>query len=221
MSDQNPLLIGKPLRGWLMALVIALGFLGPAAALNDYTEMQRVLLERAAKVVVRDIMVYAHALLLIAYAGFSLYTANVLWQKNSGAVAKAKTNLICLAMLAVAADICALLVFALPAGAEAQVWVTALFRSPRALLVYGIPYSYLSRSWRVSDTYALDLPDRPEPVSGSPEVARPPAFDAPASEKTTEDLNIPCPLCAKHLTVATLKQGENFCPHCSGKFMAE
>jgi hypothetical protein len=221
MSDQNPLLIGKPIRGWLLALIIALGFLGPAAALNDYTEMQKVLSESAGKAAVRGVVVYAHALLLFAYAGFSMYTANILWQKNSGAVASAKTNLISLAMLSVAADICALLVFDLPAGARAHVWVAALSRIPRALLVYGIPYLYLKRSWRVRDTYALDLPVGPAEVAASPAVAPPPASDPPASDNITEDLSIPCPLCGQPLRVSTLKQGENYCSHCSEKFMAE
>jgi len=39
--------------------------------------------------------------------------------------------------------------------------------------------------------------------------------------KTAAELSIPCPLCGKHLIVSTLKQGENWCPHCFEKFIAE
>ena len=39
--------------------------------------------------------------------------------------------------------------------------------------------------------------------------------------ENTAGPSIPCPLCAKPLAVSTLKRGENYCSHCSGKFMAE
>jgi hypothetical protein len=85
MEKQNPLLVGKPVRGWLMALILALGFLAPAAAWNDYSEMQKVSAGAAGKVAVRGVMLNAHALLLLAYALLSMYTANILWQKKPGA----------------------------------------------------------------------------------------------------------------------------------------
>ena len=47
---------------------------------------------------------------------------------------------------------------------------------------------------------------------------RPPA---PAPAKVAEDPRIPCPKCAQSLKVSTLKQGENWCPHCYEKFIAE
>jgi hypothetical protein len=48
-----------------------------------------------------------------------------------------------------------------------------------------------------------------------------PASRSPAPEKAFEDLSIPCPQCGHSLKVSTLKQGENYCPHCSQKFIAE
>lgn len=39
-------------------------------------------------------------------------------------------------------------------------------------------------------------------------------------KKTDEELKIPCPLCGQKLRVSTLKQGENWCPHCFEKFIA-
>lgn len=33
--------------------------------------------------------------------------------------------------------------------------------------------------------------------------------------------SIPCPLCGQQLRISTLKQGENWCPHCYEKFIAE
>jgi hypothetical protein len=36
-----------------------------------------------------------------------------------------------------------------------------------------------------------------------------------------EDSQIPCPLCKQPLQVATLKRGENWCPHCFEMFNAE
>lgn len=51
-------------------------------------------------------------------------------------------------------------------------------------------------------------------------------IDAATSERqppqdVTEDSQIPCPLCKQPLRVATLKQGENWCPHCFEMFNAE
>jgi hypothetical protein len=37
----------------------------------------------------------------------------------------------------------------------------------------------------------------------------------------TGGADIPCPLCGKRIRAATLKQGENFCPHCFEKFLVE
>ena len=148
-----------------MALILALGFLAPAAAWNDYSEMQKVSAGAAGKVAVRGVMLNAHALLLLAYALLSMYTANILWQKKPGAVAGAKANLIGLAVVAFAADLCALSVLDVPAAARAHMWVAAAFRVPRVLLIYGIPYLYLCRSWRVKYTYTLDLPDEPSATS--------------------------------------------------------
>jgi hypothetical protein len=47
------------------------------------------------------------------------------------------------------------------------------------------------------------------------------AAPAPAPPKPPEVLTIPCPLCSQQLRVTTLKQGENWCPHCFEKFIAE
>jgi len=164
-NDQNPLLVGKPIRGWLMALVLALGFLAPAAAWNDYTEMQQVVAGAAGKVVVRAAVLNAHALLLLSYAVLGMYTANVLWQKKPGAVARAKANLLGLAVVALAADLCALAVLDAPNAATADTLFAAAFRVPRVALIYGIPYLYLCRSWRVKDTYTVDLPNDPTETS--------------------------------------------------------
>ncbi|MGO8928322.1 MAG: hypothetical protein ACLQU3_15750 [Limisphaerales bacterium] len=59
-------------------------------------------------------------------------------------------------------------------------------------------------------------PPLPAPVA-SPPVLPPP----PPPPKPAEQLTIPCPLCGKLLRVSTLKQGENWCPHCFEKFVAE
>jgi hypothetical protein len=37
----------------------------------------------------------------------------------------------------------------------------------------------------------------------------------------TGNARVPCPLCGKQIRAETLKQGENFCPHCFEKFMVE
>lgn len=39
--------------------------------------------------------------------------------------------------------------------------------------------------------------------------------------KTVAESSIPCPLCGKQLNLSTLKQGENWCPYCFEKFIAE
>jgi hypothetical protein len=60
---------------------------------------------------------------------------------------------------------------------------------------------------------------RPAPAEAVPKPVPPPP--APAPEKSAADLSIPCPLCGRQLRVSTLKQGENWCPHCFEKFIAE
>jgi drug/metabolite transporter (DMT)-like permease len=48
-----------------------------------------------------------------------------------------------------------------------------------------------------------------------------PVSPSQAPEKPAEEECIPCPLCGQSLTISTLKRGDNWCPHCSQKFMAE
>lgn len=66
-----------------------------------------------------------------------------------------------------------------------------------------------------------DLPVQPVPVAQSPPVVLPPISRPQTPEKATDDLRIPCPLCGQRIRVSTLKQGENWCPHCFEKFIAE
>lgn len=94
-----------------------------------------------------------------------------------------------------------------------------------------------------------DLPVQPAPVAQSPPVVQPPATPPPSPEqkqppkKITEsigaayarhlreteqrpepavsDMDIPCPLCGQRIKVSDLKRGENWCPHCFQKFIAE
>jgi predicted amidophosphoribosyltransferase len=39
--------------------------------------------------------------------------------------------------------------------------------------------------------------------------------------ETVAEPTMPCPLCGQDLQVSSLKQGENWCTHCLGKFVAE
>jgi hypothetical protein len=55
------------------------------------------------------------------------------------------------------------------------------------------------------------LPPVPDDVSAQPE----------AHEERIDEARIPCPLCGQHLWVATLKPGDNYCPHCYEKFVVE
>ena len=38
---------------------------------------------------------------------------------------------------------------------------------------------------------------------------------------SAQESTIPCPLCDQRIRVSSLKPGENFCPHCYEKFVAE
>ena len=42
-----------------------------------------------------------------------------------------------------------------------------------------------------------------------------------AQEESIDEARIPCPLCGQQLWVATLKRGDNYCPHCFQKFIVE
>jgi ribosomal protein L40E len=42
-----------------------------------------------------------------------------------------------------------------------------------------------------------------------------------ASKTAATDLCVSCPLCGEQISISILKQGDNFCPHCAGKFNAE
>jgi len=95
-----------------------------------------------------------------------------------------------------------------------------------------------------------DLPVQPAPVAQPPPVVQPPATlqlsheneQSPKKvivgsigaayarylrekeqppESAVSDMSIPCPLCGQRIKVSTLKQGENWCPHCFEKFIAE
>jgi len=58
-------------------------------------------------------------------------------------------------------------------------------------------------------------------VAQSPAVVSTPIPPSRTPEKTAEVESIPCPLCEKHIRISTLKQGDNWCPHCFEKFIAE
>ena len=167
MTPQSALLVGKPIRGWLAALVFALVLLGPGAAYNNYTETHKALAAINERTPPRQLVVATHTVLLVAYALLSIYTAHILWEKKTHAVATAKMNLIALAVLSVAAAFCVPAMAAFPPQAQLDFRASAFGRILRALFIYGIPYLYLSRSWRVKDTYTPDLPDD-EPDSTSP-----------------------------------------------------
>ena len=46
------------------------------------------------------------------------------------------------------------------------------------------------------------------------------AARSPAPAAVAPD-NIPCPLCGQRIRISTLKPGDNFCPHCFERFVAE
>jgi hypothetical protein len=51
-----------------------------------------------------------------------------------------------------------------------------------------------------------------------------PVSKEPAAERVVQPTpvsSIPCPLCSQAIKISALKQGENFCPHCYQKFVAE
>lgn len=51
-------------------------------------------------------------------------------------------------------------------------------------------------------------------------VPTPPPLDAPAAERT-EESTIPCPNCGHPLPLSTIRIGENWCPLCRKKYVAE
>jgi hypothetical protein len=57
------------------------------------------------------------------------------------------------------------------------------------------------------------------PVAPIPPPPKP--IPPPPKPKPAPDSAIPCPLCGKSLWIATLRRGENYCPHCFEKFIAE
>jgi ribosomal protein L37AE/L43A len=57
------------------------------------------------------------------------------------------------------------------------------------------------------------------PVSKQPAAEQ--IMQAAPSQKPTPVSTIPCPLCSQAIKISTLKQGENYCPHCYEKFVAE
>jgi len=61
-----------------------------------------------------------------------------------------------------------------------------------------------------------------QPAPAAPTAVVPSPVPQPrVPGNTTDDLTIPCPLCGQRLMISTVKQGENYCPHCSEKFVAE
>jgi hypothetical protein len=70
------------------------------------------------------------------------------------------------------------------------------------------------------DLVAQSAAPLPAPPPAPAAVAPVPEPGLPAPQETAAGPSIPCPLCGKRLTLSTLKQGENWCPHCFGKFVA-
>jgi len=66
------------------------------------------------------------------------------------------------------------------------------------------------------DLVAKAVPRPVVPTAVPQAVTTPPPPPEPATVPTT-----PCPLCGKSLLISILKRGENYCPHCFGKFIAE
>ena len=75
-----------------------------------------------------------------------------------------------------------------------------------------------------------DLPHDPVPQKETATVEQAEKGEKPAHPlpemshidfDMTGEARIPCPLCQKQIRAATLKEGENFCPHCFEKFVVE
>jgi hypothetical protein len=73
--------------------------------------------------------------------------------------------------------------------------------------------------------YTREKEQRPEMAIAPPVASRPtpspPVVQPQTLIQTNYDLRIPCPLCGQRIKVSDLKQGENWCPHCFEKFIAE
>jgi len=67
-----------------------------------------------------------------------------------------------------------------------------------------------------------DLKDVPPEIKGSNKTSETAADEPPAQPpQLPTSSHIACPLCGQGIRVSTLKTGENFCPHCFDKFVAE
>ncbi len=66
-----------------------------------------------------------------------------------------------------------------------------------------------------------DLPGRSSAAAPPLAAVSPPSPQPRVPAKPAEPESIPCPLCGQHIRISTLKQGENWCPHCFEKFNAE
>ena len=65
-----------------------------------------------------------------------------------------------------------------------------------------------------------DLKDVPPETRAADQNLEPTPGNLPQSQLTMSS-HIACPLCGQGIRASTLKPGENFCPHCFDKFVAE
>lgn len=107
------------------------------------------------------------------------------------------------------------LVVLLPYGCLVVMLILSL-RATKALRLRGIRVGLMGASKR-------DLPsdDSLSQESQSLAAISTPVSHQPTPENAVESDCIPCPLCGQRISIATLKRGENWCPHCSEKFVAE
>ena len=66
-----------------------------------------------------------------------------------------------------------------------------------------------------------ELPPEIKPANKSVDLEERKPLEKEQQTQPTMISHIPCPLCGKHIRVSILKQGENYCPHCYDKFIAE
>ena len=69
------------------------------------------------------------------------------------------------------------------------------------------------QEFRTQKAKILGTPTEPQSPSPPPLKAQP--------RQNIDNRTTPCPLCQEPIRVASLKVGENFCPHCNGKIIGE
>jgi hypothetical protein len=143
----------KKLTGWLILLIVWIGFFGGLGALRGLKIVGDTYDPYISVYPSLHMAITVFQLLLVASIVAWVYTAWVLYRREPGTLARAQTGLLIGAVLRIAANYANPLLAGLPSEAARELIQDSFLASIFVLAFTGAWYLYLTRSRRVRDIY--------------------------------------------------------------------